>query len=149
MSRARRPSATFGARSLRGAVCEASYVIVYVPDVDAAVEFYERAFGLKRRFVHKSGTYAEMETGATALAFAAEALVSSTSPGFRANRMSDAPACAEVGLVSENVPEAFAKAVAEGAISHVEPQVKPWGQTVAYVRDLNGFLVELCSPMGR
>ena len=41
-----------------------------------------------------------------------------------------------------------AKAVAEGAISHVEPQVKPWGQTVAYVRDLNGFLVELCSAMG-
>jgi lactoylglutathione lyase len=24
----------------------------------------------------------------------------------------------------------------------------PWGQTVAYVRDNNGFLVELCTPMG-
>jgi len=28
-----------------------------------------------------------------------------------------------------------------------EPETKPWGQTVAYVRDRNGFLVELCSPM--
>ena len=46
--------------------------IIYVPDVTAAVEFYERAFGLARRFVHDSGEYAEMETGATALGFANE-----------------------------------------------------------------------------
>ena len=45
------------------------YVIVYVADVAATVAFYERAFSLKRRFVHESGQYAEMETGATALAF--------------------------------------------------------------------------------
>ncbi|MFO0110274.1 MAG: VOC family protein, partial [Alphaproteobacteria bacterium] len=29
-----------------------------------------------------------------------------------------------------------------------KPEQKPWGQTVAYVRDLNGFLVEICSPVG-
>jgi lactoylglutathione lyase len=28
------------------------------------------------------------------------------------------------------------------------PTKKPWGQTVAYVRDLDGHLVELCTPMG-
>jgi lactoylglutathione lyase len=42
---------------------ELGYVIVYVPDVAATVAFYERAFGIKRRFIHESGTYAEMETG--------------------------------------------------------------------------------------
>ena len=36
------------------------YTIVYVPDVLASVEFFERAFGLKRRFVHESG-YGEMD----------------------------------------------------------------------------------------
>jgi len=25
--------------------------------------------------------------------------------------------------------------------------VMPWGQTIAYVADINGFLVELCTPM--
>ena len=45
------------------------YVILYVPDVTAAVSFYEAAFGLSPRFIHESGQYAEMETGATALAF--------------------------------------------------------------------------------
>jgi hypothetical protein len=28
-----------------------------------------------------------------------------------------------------------------------KPKQKPWGQTVGYVHDLNGFLVEICSPM--
>ena len=23
----------------------------------------------------------------------------------------------------------------------------PWGQTIAYVADINGFLVELCTPV--
>jgi len=26
-------------------------------------------------------------------------------------------------------------------------EVMPWGQTIAYVADINGFLVELCTPM--
>jgi hypothetical protein len=38
--------------------------------------------------------------------------------------------------------------VAAGALPAAEPVRKPWGQTVAYVRDLDGFLVELCTPMG-
>jgi hypothetical protein len=27
-------------------------------------------------------------------------------------------------------------------------EVMPWGQTIAYVADINGFLVELCTPVG-
>ena len=33
----------------------------------------------------------------------------------------------------------------EGGLS--EPATKPWGQTVAYLRDNSGFLVEICTPM--
>jgi hypothetical protein len=50
------------------------YVIQYVEDVVKTVEFYERAFGLKRLFIPKSNDYAEMETGPTKLAFASFAL---------------------------------------------------------------------------
>ena len=46
------------------------YVILYVPDVSASLEFFTRAFGIEQRFLHESGTYGEVETGATALAFA-------------------------------------------------------------------------------
>jgi lactoylglutathione lyase len=120
------------------------YVILYVPDVPKAVAFYEAAFGLQRRFVHESGQYAELATGATALAFADEA----TTPlcdGFVRNRLSAPPAGAEVGLVTEDVEGAFSLALAAGAVAVLQPTAKPWGQVVSYVRDLNGFLVEICS----
>jgi hypothetical protein len=41
------------------------YTILYVEDVSRAIEFYERAFGLARRFVSDDATYGEMETGDT------------------------------------------------------------------------------------
>ena len=123
------------------------YVILYVPDVAATVAFYERAFGLKRRFVDESGQYAEMETGATALAFANEDFVATAGLEFARNRRATPAAGAEVGLISENVAEAFDAAVAAGAEAVVKPMQKPWGQTVSYVRDCNGCLVEICSAV--
>jgi lactoylglutathione lyase len=123
------------------------YVIIYVPDLEETVTFYEKAFGVSRRFIHESG-YAEMETGATALAFATEELASSNGVVTRQNRPNSDAAAAEIAFVSNDVPTAFANAVGAGASAYKEPQTKPWGQVVAYVRDNNGFLVELCSPIG-
>jgi lactoylglutathione lyase len=123
------------------------YVILYVPDVDATLSFYETVFGLKRRFLHDSGQYGELDTGATALAFAAEALVETTCHEFRRNRPSETPAGAEVAFVVEDVQAAYDGAVSKGATALVAPLQKPWGQTIAYVRDCNGFLVELCSEV--
>ncbi len=123
------------------------YLIIYVPDVSRSVEFYERAFGLTRRFLHESGMYAEMETGTTALAFANEQFTP-VAKLVAPNRLSDRAASAEVGLVTSDVEAAFRRAVAAGATIALTPMQKPWGQTVSYVRDLDGFLVELCSPMG-
>jgi lactoylglutathione lyase len=37
--------------------------------------------------------------------------------------------------------------LASGATEVKPPETKPWGQIVVYVRDLNGFLVEICSEM--
>lgn len=125
-----------------------AYTILYVKDVAQSVSFYEKAFGLNRRFIHESGQYAEMETGGTALAFASNELAASNlPPGFQENSLSKLPAGIEIGFVTEDVAVAFAQAVEAGAIAFVEPRVKPWGQTVAYVRDLDGILIEIGSPM--
>jgi lactoylglutathione lyase len=123
------------------------YMIIYVHDVPSTVAFYERAFGLAPRFVHESGQYAELETGSTALAFANETFTP-TRDAFEPNRPGAKAAGAEVGLVTEDVRAAFDRAVEAGAVEVLSPTQKPWGQTVSYVRDLNGFLVELCSPVG-
>lgn len=42
------------------------YLIIYVPDVPASLQFFSSAFGLATRFLHESGTYGELETGETA-----------------------------------------------------------------------------------
>ncbi|HKS07296.1 MAG TPA: VOC family protein [Gemmatimonadaceae bacterium] len=124
------------------------YTIVYVPDVAASLEFFERAFGLKRRFLHESGMYGELETGDTTLSFAAHALGDSNFPGGHVHaHSSKKPLGMEIALVTSDVAGAHNKAVAAGARELSAPAVKPWGQTVSYVRAPDGCLIELCTPM--
>ncbi|MEM6782767.1 MAG: VOC family protein [Bacteroidota bacterium] len=125
------------------------YVILYVPDVEGAMAFYERAFGLDRRFVHESGDYGELATGATVLAFAADDLAASNfAVDYRRADPTARPSAFEVAFVTDDVGAAFERAVDAGAAVLSVPTQKPWGQTVAYVRDGNGVIVELCSPAG-
>jgi catechol 2,3-dioxygenase-like lactoylglutathione lyase family enzyme len=126
------------------------YVILYVKDVSASLAFYEKAFGLARRFFHDDNgkAYGELETGAARLAFASVALAEEhLKQEIVAASPNKPPLGFEIALVTVKVPDLFAQAVKAGAIPVGEPITKPWGQTVAYVRDNNGFLVELCTPM--
>ncbi len=125
-----------------------AYAIAYVRDVERSVTFYEQAFGLQRRFVDESGQYAEMETGETTLAFASNELGASNLPGgFRRNDLAEPPAGVEIAFVAEDVDAAFRSALEVGATKVAEPKTKPWGQTVAYVRDPDGVLVEIGSEV--
>ncbi len=126
-----------------------AYTILYVRDVPRSIDFYERAFGLTRRFVHESNQYAELETEGVTLSFAANELAHSNLPGgFTENTPDRPPAGFEIGFTTDDVQAAYKKALAAGATDAAPPKAKPWGQTVAYVRDLDGILVELCTPMG-
>ena len=123
------------------------YTILYVRDVAASLEFYERAFGQRRRLLHESGEYAELETGTTTLAFASRELAAANLPdGASAGAEDVPPTVFEVCFVSDDVEGDHARAVEAGAQPVSEPQVKPWGQHVAYVRDLEGNLIEIASP---
>ena len=123
------------------------YTIVYVPDVKAAVSFYERAFGFTKRFNADDWTYAELETGATTLAFAAESMADMLGIAITPNRADATAAGIELAFVTDEVQAAFARATDAGATPITEPHQTPWGQTVSYVRDQNGVLIEICSPV--
>jgi lactoylglutathione lyase len=125
------------------------YTIVYVPDVAASLEFFERAFGLRRKFLHESGTYGELDTGETTLSFAAHALGEGNFPGGHVEAHASAiPLGMEIALVTTDVSSVHRNAVACGARELSAPTVKPWGQTVSYVRAPDGCLIELCTPIG-
>jgi lactoylglutathione lyase len=121
------------------------YTILYVGDVAASVDFYERAFDQRRRLLHGSGQYAELETGQTTLAFASHELAAANLP--QAFRLPPADQTSfEVCFVTDDVKAAYARAVDAGAVTVSPPQAKPWGQEVAFVRDPDGTLVEIASP---
>ncbi len=125
------------------------YTIVYVSSVTEALTFYKEAFGFETRFLHDSGQYGELETGATVLAFASHAMGEMNLGGqYQKADPNSAPLGVELAFVTDDVASAYAKAVAAGAIPIKEPIEKPWGQVVAYLRAKDGSLIELCSPIG-
>ena len=126
------------------------YVILYVEDVAASLTFYEKAFGLSRRFFNDDSgkAYGELETGAARLAFASLELANAhLKQEVVAASLSKPPLGVEIALVTADVPALYARAVKAGATPVSEPATKPWGQTVAYLRDNTGHLVELCTPL--
>lgn len=122
------------------------YTILYVADVPATLQFYGAAFGLRTRFLHEGGDYGELDTGSTVLAFSAHSLMRQLGKNPQVAQ-AQAPTF-EIALCTADVPAALARAVAAGAMPMRPAETMPWGQTVAYVADINGFLVELCTPVG-
>lgn len=124
------------------------WVIVYVEEPEAAARFYERAFGLTVAFVAPGGSYAELATGDTRLAFAAYELGEGNLPGgVRRATTEGRPANVELALVAEDVEAAYVQALDAGCQSLAPPQDKPQGQRVAFVRDPFGTLIELATPL--
>jgi uncharacterized glyoxalase superfamily protein PhnB len=118
------------------------YTIIYVPQVEESLAFFETAFGFSRRFLHESGGYGELETGETTLAFASHELGGMNFPdGFIRANESTSPLGFEVALVTTDVSDAHTKALSKGATEIKAPESKPWGQTVSYVRGGRGELM--------
>jgi predicted enzyme related to lactoylglutathione lyase len=120
------------------------YVILYVADVGATMDFYARAFGLDVRFLHEGGDYGEMATGDTRLAFSSIALMQSLGKQV-ASAPPERPSF-ELAFATEDVPAALNRALSAGAALIQGATQMPWGQTISYVRAPEGTLVEICTP---
>jgi lactoylglutathione lyase len=122
-----------------------AYTILYVENVAKALDFYVNAFSQKLKFMHDAGDYGELDTGGTCLAFSSRTLMRQLKKNPLA---ADAQRPSfEIAFTSNDVSAAVQTAVAAGATLMHAPKRMPWGQTVAYVADLDGFLIELCTPM--
>jgi lactoylglutathione lyase len=127
--------------------------IWFVPDVAASVAFYEKAFGCTLRFMPPGAPFAELDTGATLLCFLSEATIQKTglfsNLPYTPNRPGGTMPGAQIAFVSDDIQADWRRAVAAGA-SVVKPlETRPNGQTMGYLRDCNGLLVELTTPNAR
>lgn len=125
-----------------------AYTILYVESVTQTIEFYETAFGFTKKFVTPEGDYGELISGATTIAFTSVELgESNIKEGFLTSNPNSKPFGIELTFTSTDIEADFAHAVKSGAKIVEDLKVKPWGQTVGYLKDINGFLIELCTPM--
>ena len=125
-----------------------AYTIQYVQDIEKTLGFYEKAFGFSRKFVAPEKDYGELITGETTLSFASLQMADSNlKAGYIANSLANKPFAMEIAFATEDVETVVKEAIDAGASLVAAPVKKPWGQTVAYVRDPDGFLIEICTPI--
>jgi lactoylglutathione lyase len=126
---------------------------VVVEDVPKTVKFYERAFGLSLKYMHPTQGYAELASGAVLLAFISERFIETTNLldtlKYQKNRRERDAGGSQLVFVSMNIAADYTRAIQAGAVMIKSPEPKPWGQTVGYLRDINGYMVELCTPQTR
>ena len=124
------------------------YTIFYVNDVLETINFYHKAFGFEINFITPEKDYAELQTGETTIAFASSELgVANFKKGFQKQEKNELPCGVEIAFVTENIVADFQTALDAGAELFEDVVEKPWGQKVGYLRDCNGFLVEICTPV--
>ena len=125
-----------------------AYTILYVEDVAKSIDFYIKAFDFKQELLTPEHDYGEIQTGTTTLAFANKSLAKTNlSKGFQESHLEASPFGIEMAFTTKEMEHYVDQAVKAGA-TLIEPiKVKPWGQSVAYLRDIDGFLIELCTPM--
>ncbi len=124
------------------------YTLFYVDDVRSTLDFYMAAFGFAEKL--EMGDYGELDTGATTLGFVANSLAEenlSAAGGFTRLSADSPPYGASITLITDDVAGTLQSALDAGGRRYVDPVNKPWGQTVAYLLDPNGLLVEIATAV--
>lgn len=118
------------------------YVILYVRDVDASVEFYRDIVGLRHRFTRDG--YAEFGTGEARFGLLeevrAQELLRAKPPGGGGS---------EVLFLVDDVDREADRLRGEGVSVLSGPADRAWGHRTLHLRDPDGHVVELAQEIAR
>ncbi|EEM47423.1 VOC family protein [Bacillus cereus] len=120
------------------------YIILYVEKFEECLKFYKDILQLPIKAEH--GTYIEFNTGTTILAMNTRQDVKELT-GLPLTEGELQSSHFELGFVVENVQETIEQFREQGIKILVEPIVKQWGQTIAYIADPDGNYIEICSSL--
>ncbi len=120
------------------------YVVLIVEQLDRALGFYVEVLGLS--LGHRSGPYAQLNTGTTRLALYERAAMSEMLGRALRAPAQDAPGF-ELGFKVSDVDAAFSALLKQGVPVVTPPTDRHWGQRTAYVRDPDGHLIELAQDL--
>ncbi len=123
------------------------YLVLIVAEIDPSLDFYVGTLGLKLQ--HRSGPYAQLDTGRTRLALYERDAMAKTLGVERLAAPDTAAPGFEIGFKVVDADAAYADLLAAGAEAAAPPADRHWGQRTAYVRDPDGHLIELATDLGR
>jgi lactoylglutathione lyase len=118
------------------------YVILYVSDLIASIEFYRDVLRLPFKFADAG--YAEFDTGGTRFA-----LYERRRAEWLTGRPVAPGPAAEVVFVVEDVDTEAAEVASRGAAILSGPADRPWGHRTVHLADPDGFIVELAQEIPR
>ncbi len=121
-----------------------NYVVLIVEQLDRALDFYVEVLGLS--LGHRSGPYAQLNTGTTRLALYERAAMAETLGRALRAPAQDAPGF-ELGFKVSDVDATFSALLKQGVPAVTPPTDRHWGQRTAYVRDPDGHLIELAQDL--
>jgi len=125
-----------------------AYTILYVENVPKTMEFYKTVLGFEQKILTPENDYGELRSGATTIAFANHELGHSNfKEGFAESNIANKPFGIELAFTTDKVEETMERAIQNGAVLLADAVTKPWGQKVGYLKDLNGFILEICTPI--
>ena len=117
-------------------------------NITETIKFYEKAFGFSRKFITPENDYGELISGETTIAFASLDLGKSNFKNEFENVTNlKKPLGVTFAFTTEDIETDFQNAINSGATEFEPLTEKPWGQKVGYLRDNNGFLIEICTPI--
>lgn len=120
--------------------------VLFVDNVPLVLNFYEKAFGFPTRFYDESYQFGEIDAGGAILGFGSHHCGELMMPGAYTRPENGHPCGVEIAFYTSDVSAAFERALAGGAAIVSEPKQTPWGQTVAYVRSIEGTIIGICTP---
>ncbi len=120
--------------------------VLYVDDVQRTVAFYEAAVGFRHRFTDDRGVYAELDTGGSVLSITARRETPRESTTRIELDPSGPPPPNDLAIEVDDVAGAVRRAVEAGGALVRDAETKYWGQTIGFVRDPDGHMIQFCSP---
>lgn len=123
------------------------YIVLIVAELDRSLDFYVGTLGLGLQ--HRSGAYAQLDTGPTRLALYERDAMAQTLGVEKLTAPGPAAPGFELGFKVDDVDAVYADLLAAGIESAAPPTDRHWGQRTAYVRDPDWHLIELATDLGR
>lgn len=121
--------------------------VLFVSDVPAVLDFYNRAFGFVTKFYDPSFGFGMLDAGGVEVGVSSHESGERMMPGGYRRPTTGNPEGVELAFYTEDVSAAYQRALDAGADGLAAPYVTSWGQTVAYVLALEGTVIGICAPL--